>query len=98
MNLDELRSLYDFTGRTVLVTGGTGVLAREMVHTLVACNANVVVLSRNQDLARKLIAEISSNAKGRAICVQADVLQAETLQKANETVQVEFGSVDILIN
>jgi hypothetical protein len=26
MNLDELRSLYDFTDRTVLVTGGAGVL------------------------------------------------------------------------
>ena len=26
MNLDDLRSLYDFTDRTVLVTGGAGVL------------------------------------------------------------------------
>lgn len=98
MNLDELRSLYDFTGRTILVTGGTGVLAREMIHTIVGCNANAVILSRNQDLANKLITEISTNTKGRAIYVYGDVLKADTLQQANETIQSEFGNVDILIN
>lgn len=98
MNLDELKSLYDFTGRTVLVTGGTGVLAIEMVRTLVGCNANVVILSRNQGLAQKLIEEISTNTNGRAIYVYGDVLKTETLQQAKETIQSEFGSVDILIN
>ncbi len=98
MNLDELKSLYDFTGRTVLVTGGTGVLAIEMVRTLVGCNANVVILSRNQGLAQKLIEEISTNTNGRVIYVYGDVLKTETLQQAKETIQSEFGSVDILIN
>lgn len=98
MNLDELRSLYDFTGRTVLVTGGTGVLAREMVHTLVQCNANTVILGRNQDLAEKMIEELPVAVKGRAIFVRGDVLKPETLHQANETIQSEFGSVDILIN
>lgn len=98
MNLDELKSLYDLTGRTVLVTGGTGVLAIEMVRTLVGCNANVVILSRNQDLAQKLIEGISTNINGRAIYVYGDVLQTETLQQANKTIRSEFGKVDILIN
>jgi len=98
MNLDELKSLYDFTGRTILITGGTGVLAREMVRTLVGCNANVVILSRNHDLAQKLIEEISTDAKGRAIHVYGDVLKKETLDQANKTIQSEFGSVNILIN
>jgi NAD(P)-dependent dehydrogenase (short-subunit alcohol dehydrogenase family) len=98
MNLDELCSLYDFTGRTVLVTGGTGVLAREMVHTLVQCNANTVILGRNQDLAEKMIEELPVAVKGRAIFVRGDVLKPETLHQANETIQSEFGSVDILIN
>src|SRR5215813_12417316 len=98
MNLDELRSLYDFTGRTILVTGGTGVLAREMIHTLVGCNANAVILSRNQDSATKLIEEISTDTKGHASYVYGDVLNVETLHGAKETIQSEFGSVDVLIN
>jgi hypothetical protein len=35
MNLDELGSLYDFTGRTTLVTGGAGVPGLTIVRTLV---------------------------------------------------------------
>ena len=35
MNLDELRSLYDFTDRTVLVTGGPGVIGFGIARTLV---------------------------------------------------------------
>ena len=35
MNLDELRPLYDFTDRTVLVTGCAGVLGFGIVRTLV---------------------------------------------------------------
>ena len=100
MNLEELRSLYDFSGRTVLVTGGTGVLAVEMVRTLAECNANVVVLSRNQGQGKKVVEEINTNSTGtgQVIYIQGDVLAIETLQTANETIKTEFGHVDILIN
>lgn len=73
------------------------VLAREIVRTLVGCNANTVILSRNQDLAQKLITEIPKNAKARILPVHGDVLQADVLQKANQIIQSEFGNVDILI-
>ena len=98
MNLDELRSLYDFSGRAVLVTGGTGVIAREIVTTLAQCNANVVVLSRNHEQGLMLLEEAFKSVKGRALHVYADVLNPESLLQANETIQAELGAVDILIN
>lgn len=100
MNLEELQSLYDFTNRTVMVTGGAGVLGLEIVRTLEQCNANVIVLCRNSERATKSIAEYMKpvNSKGRVLCVQGDVLNSESLQKANETVTSEFGAVNILIN
>jgi NAD(P)-dependent dehydrogenase (short-subunit alcohol dehydrogenase family) len=98
MTLDDLRSLYDFSGNTVLVTGGTGVLAGEIVTTLAQCNANVVVLSRNHEQGSMLVEEHLNSVKGRALHVIGDVLSPESLQRSNETVQAEFGAVDILIN
>ena len=100
MNLHELQSFYDFTGRTVLVTGGAGVLGFEIARTLVECNANVVILSRNQERAVQSIAEITMDVKsnGRAIYVHGDVLDADTLQQADQTIRSQFGHVDILIN
>jgi NAD(P)-dependent dehydrogenase (short-subunit alcohol dehydrogenase family) len=100
MNLEELQSFYDFTDRIVLVTGGAGVLGLEIVRMLVACNASVVVLSRNQERAAKSVAEITRGVKsnGGALCVPGDVLARDTLQQANQTIQAKFGYVDILIN
>ena len=100
MNLDELQSLYDFTDRTVLVTGGAGVLGFEIVRTLVECNANVVILSRDKERAAKSVAEITKGVKsnGRAIYVRGNVLEIDTLQEAKETIRLQFGDVDILIN
>ena len=100
MNLHEIQSFYDFTGRTVLVTGGAGVLGFEIARTLVECNANVVILSRNQEQAEKSIAEITKDVKsnGRAIYIQGDVLAIDALQQAKETIHSQFGDVDILIN
>jgi NAD(P)-dependent dehydrogenase (short-subunit alcohol dehydrogenase family) len=92
--------LYDFTGLTVLVTGGAGVLGFAIVRALVECHANVVILSRNQERAEKSIAEIAKDvkSKGRAIYIQGDVLAVDTLQQAKETIHSQFGEVDILIN
>jgi NAD(P)-dependent dehydrogenase (short-subunit alcohol dehydrogenase family) len=84
----------------VLVTGGAGVLGFEIARTLVECNANVVLLSRNQERAEKSIAEITKDVRshGSVIYVQGDVLAIDTLQKAKETIHAQFGDVDILIN
>ena len=98
MNLEELQSLYDFTDRTVLVTGGAGVLGSEIACALVGCNANIVILDRDQELAQKVIERLPKVVKGRAIRVFGDVLNTETLHQANETINAEFGAVDILIN
>jgi NAD(P)-dependent dehydrogenase (short-subunit alcohol dehydrogenase family) len=98
MNLEELKSLYDFSDRTILVTGGAGVLGSEIACALVGLNANVVLLDRDQELAQKVIERFPKVVKGRGVCVFGDVLKLETLQQANETIKAEFGAVDILIN
>ena len=98
MNLEELSSLYDFSDRTVLVTGGAGVIGSEIACALVGCNANLVILDRDQALAQQVIERFPRMVKGRAARVFGDVLNPESLQQANETIKAEFGAVDILIN
>lgn len=97
MNLDELTKMYDFTGRSVVVSGGAGVLGGEMACALVGCGANVAILDRDQALAEKLIERLPKST-GRAVIVYADVLKMETLPHALEVVVREFGQVDALIN
>jgi len=98
MDLQTVNQLYDFTGRTVVITGGAGVLASEIACALVGCNANVVILDRDMQLAEKVIERFPSNMVGRGVRVYADVLNNELLHQALETINTEFGTVDILIN
>lgn len=98
MNFEELVSQYDFSNRTILVTGGAGVLGGEIACALVGMNANVVLLDRDQELAQKVIERFPTVVKGRGVRVYGDVLNIESLHQARETIQAEFGAVDVLIN
>jgi NAD(P)-dependent dehydrogenase (short-subunit alcohol dehydrogenase family) len=98
MNLEELKSLYDLSDHTVVVTGGAGVLGSEIASALVGLNANVILLDRDQELAEKAIERFPKVVKGRAVRVYGDVLHTETLFQAHGTIRNDFGLVDILIN
>jgi NAD(P)-dependent dehydrogenase (short-subunit alcohol dehydrogenase family) len=97
MNLEELTKHYDFTGRSVVITGGAGVLCREIACALVGCNANVAILARNEALANEIVKGFETN-RGRFIVVYGDVLDKNTLERAAATVVKEFGRIDCLIN
>lgn len=97
MDLTQLARAYDFTGKTVVITGGAGILGGEMACALAGCNANVVLMDRDPALADRLKVRLESTA-GKAMVVYGDVLKKETLARAAEEVVSEFGPVDALIN
>ncbi len=97
MNLAEFTKQFDFTGRSFVITGGTGVLGREIAGALVGCNANVALLVRDAERAQKVVQQFGTG-RGRAIVVPADVLKKDTLRKAGEAIVKEFGRIDGLIN
>lgn len=96
MDLAELTRLYDFTGRSVVMTGGTGVLGRVITQTLLGCGANVALLARDREKAASLLAQTSG--PGKAIIIEGDALQKDTLERAAETVVAQFGRIDCLVN
>lgn len=97
MKLEELTRLYDFTGRTIVVTGGTGVLGSEMVRALAGCGAKVAVLSRKPELKQGGWTRRPAS-EGQVAHVYGDVLQTDTLEQAAALVAAEWGPVYGLIN
>lgn len=97
MNLEQLTEWYDFTGKTAVITGGTGVLGSEITCAMVGCGANVVVLDRNPNLPDSLKTPMDAGP-GKYMVVFADVLQREILEEAAQSIQNTFGHIDILIN
>lgn len=97
MNLESLTGLYDFTGKSVMLTGGAGVLAGEMACALFGCNAQIAIVDRDPSLAGPLMKRIEP-VGDRAIVVFGDVLKEETMESAAREVIRSFGKIDILIN
>jgi len=90
-------NLFDVREKTAVITGGTGILGKAMAYGLAEAGARVVILGRNKASGDEAVQAIVSRGQ-KALFVQADVLNAEQLEKARETVLSQYGSIDILIN
>src|SRR5208337_4209017 len=97
MDSSELNRLYDFNGKTIVITGGTGILGGEIACALVGCGANVAILARHLDPAQHIL-ELMGPRASQALAISADVMDLDSLRKAAETVREKFGGVDCLLN
>jgi NAD(P)-dependent dehydrogenase (short-subunit alcohol dehydrogenase family) len=89
--------LYDFSGKTAVVTGGAGVLCAAMCRALAAAGAEVAVLDLNAEAANNLAAEMRASGAD-AIGIACNVLERASLDTAAQKVIDKFTHVDILIN
>jgi NAD(P)-dependent dehydrogenase (short-subunit alcohol dehydrogenase family) len=97
MDSTELTRLYDFSGQTVVITGGTGTLGGEIACALVGCGANVAILDRNMDPAQHIL-DLMEPRANQAVAVRADVLDTESLRQAAKLILDKFGAVHGLVN
>jgi len=94
MNWENLISRFKLTGRTIIVTGGTGALGGEIACALVSAGANVAILDRNLDPAQRLLERMGS----KAAAFYCDVLKLDNLRQAADAITKRFGRVDGLVN
>jgi 3-oxoacyl-[acyl-carrier protein] reductase len=88
----------DLSGKIAVVTGGSGELGREMVHTLAKCGANVAIHYLKQaNQAKRMMKEVQTMGV-KAITVQADVTDAASVNQMAAVIRKEIGSPDIIVN
>ena len=97
MDLNELTRMYDLTGQTIVVTGGTGILGGEIACALAGCGANVAILDRNLDPAQALLERMGPCAAQTTV-VGGDVLDVDNLRQAAQVIVKKFGRIDGLVN
>ncbi|CAL9327679.1 3-phenylpropionate-dihydrodiol_cinnamic acid-dihydrodiol dehydrogenase [Streptomyces sp. enrichment culture] len=84
--------MYDFTGRTVLVTGATGALGTALSTRFAQAGANTVVAARTG--ADQLAAALGGSSLG----VRLDVTDESHWTEAIDRAKARFGPLDVLIN
>lgn len=88
---------FDFSGKTVVVTGGTKGIGRAIAMAFARCRANVVVSSRHQSDCMETAQTICS-CGGCAEGICADVRQVSEIVRLMEKSVLRFGGIDILVN
>ena len=91
-----MKNLFDIKGKVVVLTGGCGILGRNIAHYLVEQGAKVVVLDRVEEQGKALEAEL--NKKGEALFLVTDVLKKEVLEQNRDDIVARFDTIDVLLN
>jgi NAD(P)-dependent dehydrogenase (short-subunit alcohol dehydrogenase family) len=90
-------SLFDLSGKTAVVIGGTTGIGHALSLGLADAGADVIASSRREEEVEKTAAEIE--AKGRkTLRVRSNVKDRASIVALRDAVLAEFGKVDILVN
>ena len=88
----------DLNNKVAVVTGGSGGIGIALVDALAEVGAKVAIISRNKATAENALSEIGKTGSTNVLIISADVLDAASLEKANDRIKDTFGEIDLLIN
>ena len=93
----DKESLFNLTGKVVVLTGGTGVLGSEIACALAEVGAAVAILDIKTEFADAVKQRLEQSGSRYAL-FKCDVLDKDSLTGVLEDIIEKFGNVDILIN
>ncbi len=92
-----IQQLFDLTGKTALVTGGSRGLGLQMAHALGEAGARIMLSSRKAEDLEQAVGQLQSCGID-ARWIAADCAREEDIRRlADETLE-RMGAVDILVN
>jgi NAD(P)-dependent dehydrogenase (short-subunit alcohol dehydrogenase family) len=88
----------DFTGQTVVVTGGGSGIGQETAVEFADAGADVVVADVDTEGGTETAEMITDHAEGQATFVEVDVTDDGDVEKMVKTATAEYGSLDVAFN
>ena len=90
---------FDLRGKTVVITGPTSGLGKEVARQLAPTGANLVLVARNEEKCARVIDEITPLCTGNTpVFVRAEMGDLESVRSACAAIQQRFTHIDVLIH
>jgi len=90
--------LFDMTGKSAIITGGSKGLGEAMAAGLASAGADVLLTSRNAEEVEATAAKIAEEYGHKAIGIAADVTEPDQVAAMTQRAMEEFGKIDVVIN
>ena len=90
---------FDLRGKTVVITGPTSGLGKEVARQLAPTGANLVLVARNEEKCARVIDEITPLCTGsKPVFVRAEMGDLESVRSACAAIHQQFSHIDVLIH
>ena len=96
--MPDVDNLFDLSGKTALVTGGSRGLGREITLAFAHAGADVVNASRKLDSCEQLAKEVRDKTGKKALPIACNVGDWDQVDQLADAAYDHFGKVDILVN
>jgi len=93
-----VHSLFNLSGKVVIITGAAGLIGSQYAEILSDAGAHIVIADIKQDICDAAAEKITQRNGVKALGVEVDISNEESVRKMLDTIVKEFGRVDILIN
>ena len=94
----DLKTLFTLENRVAVVTGGAGLLGLQHSRAIASVGGIPILADVSEERARTAASAVSQEFGVPARGVAMDVTSAESIRRVCDSVRVEFGKIDILIN
>ena len=93
-----VRQLFDLTGKTALVTGGSRGLGLQIAEALVEMGARVALVARKPAELDHAVAHLQSKFGAEALAVPCDLANTSAIAEMVERTLEQLDAIDILVN
>ncbi|KAI8150017.1 hypothetical protein BJV82DRAFT_647213 [Fennellomyces sp. T-0311] len=94
----DAKSLFDVSGKVVLVTGGSRGIGEMIATGFVASGAKVYITSRSADACDQVAKELTAKGPGQCFAIPADLQKLDEIKRLVAELSKRESHLDVLVN
>lgn len=87
-------NIFDLSGKTLIVTGGAGLIGKKLCEILYDYGANIIIADINYKEAKKLEIKLGKRAKAYKV----DITSVDSIKNMINYITKHYDAIDVLIN
>ena len=94
----KIQDLFDFTDKTIVISGAAGAIGSEASRFLASLGANVVLADLDEDKVKKIAADIKKESSNATLGMKIDLTDEKQIEALVKATVDKFGRISAVVN